>query len=531
MQGDMLEDIPDATPEPESGSNFRSIVGQLTEQARAAMIERQRVEQAEAEAAARMAEMDAAALGEAENVVPLRRDASPALTAIPGGRAAEENEADGADTTKRSFGPKGGGSFFSIDRRIWHRVCRLGLNAGIAYLCLARGAGRSRFSSWSVNSITTYTGIGPKRALQAIDALVSAGIVKKLRGGSRPLYELLSFSEIGEEPKPDLSDEEQRVLAIVLRLTSEKSPSVNIPKVGRHDNAWSYGNPYEAALQLARKGHLQHKGGHTFSRAPQVKPEASAEHMPIWLPNALVEGAASETPPIELVRQSQNPFALRLFVDLYFSQSLNDERGIQWRTPGLRQSYERKQIGEAGPYIIWAFYPGGLTASGKGPGWELMAGEPGSHEERSKEFWDALGILERAGLLTRVPHLVESDDFTAAEVIHPLSISGGVGETAEVDLGVAARDAAKALIGEDRVYEAYGSVMPLIAAIDAIRSKVTAIGIYRLTYKPGTSASAIWRLNLDKCLQWTRAYRALEQRDYSSARKAMANAMSGESGR
>lgn len=530
MQNDETENVSELPPEPEVGSNFRLIVGHLTEQAKVAKLKRQQAEQAEAEAAARMAEMDAAALGEAENVVPLRRDASPALTAIAGGKAAEENEVDGADTTKRSFGPKGGGSFFSIDRRIWHRVCRLGLNAGIAYLCLARGAGRSRSSSWSVNSITTYTGIGPKRALQAIDALVSAGIVKKLRGGSRPLYELPSFSEIGEEVKPALSEEERRVLAIVLRLTSDKSPSVSIPKVGRHDNAWSYGNPYEAALQLARKGHLQHKGGHTFSRAPQVTPEAAAEHMPIWLPNALVEGAASETPPIELVRQSQNPFALRLFVDLYFSQSLADERGIQWRTPGLRQSYERKQIGEAGPYIIWAFYPRGLTATGKGPGWELMTGEPGSHEERSKAFWEALDILERAGLLIRVPHLVDSDDFTTAEVIHPLA-TYKQGETAEADLRVAALDAAKALISEDRVYEAYGSEYPLIAPIDAIRSKVTAIGIYRLTYKPGTSASAIWRRNLDECLQWTRAYRALQVLDYSGARKAMANGANGESGR
>ena len=56
--------------------------------------------------------------------------------------------------------------------------------------------------------------------------------------------------------------------------------------------------------------------------------EKTSDPQWIWLPNALVDGAAGETPPIELLRQSQEVGALRLLVDLYDAHSLAADGGI-----------------------------------------------------------------------------------------------------------------------------------------------------------------------------------------------------------
>jgi hypothetical protein len=98
--------------------------------------------------------------------------------------AASMCEIEMADTDKRH-------GFFAVDRRTWARVCGLGLNAAVVYLVLARGTGKSnRESAWSVLAIESYTGISRSRAHKAISALMADGVVRKLRDGTRPKYEL-----------------------------------------------------------------------------------------------------------------------------------------------------------------------------------------------------------------------------------------------------------------------------------------------------------------------------------------------------
>jgi hypothetical protein len=48
----------------------------------------------------------------------------------------------------------------------------------------------------------------------------------------------------------------------------------------------------------------------------------------IFLPNTFVTGAADETQPLELLRQTQDPMALRLAVDLYYAQNLAEDGGV-----------------------------------------------------------------------------------------------------------------------------------------------------------------------------------------------------------
>jgi hypothetical protein len=266
----------------------------------------------------------------------------------------------------------GRGDFFAVDRVTWAKACEIGgMNAPLAYLVLARGAGGdNRTTSWSAEAINYRTNVNWRKAKEAIGALIKAGLVRQDKGGSRPRYYLMPSSP----PAP--------------------------------------GKPV--------------KGMEKEAAAEPIKPDW------IWLPNALVDGAADETPPIEMVRQSNRPAALRLLVDLYGAQSLADHGGVHWRQ--LRQQFDRQQIAERGAYVIWGFCAGtqaawghipfvkahltGKTKDGEDPGWPV--------------FWDALKVLTETGLLEFVEHIIDSDT-SEGTVLHPYASRAG--EPGEREIG------------------------------------------------------------------------------------------------
>jgi hypothetical protein len=198
---------------------------------------------------------------------------------------------------------QGKGEFFAVDRRIWAMVCERGMNAAVAYLIQARGTGRDqRTTHWSAAAIETYTGTSRLRARAAIKDLQLAGLTRVLRGGTHPRYDLLSWAEIrGERLRGRLTSAHLRVLDAVAR--------------GDQPNS-SKGKTVSDLLRLG----LLEKADDEAIRIPD--PEW------IWLPNAFVTGATAETPPLELLRQSQDVMALRLAIDLYFSQNLREDSGI-----------------------------------------------------------------------------------------------------------------------------------------------------------------------------------------------------------
>ena len=84
------------------------------------------------------------------------------------------------------------GKFFMIDQRSWARICDFGgLNAAVAYLVLACGTGaNNRVTNWSANAIERYAGISRGRAKAAIHILCDNGMVRALRDGTKPQYQL-----------------------------------------------------------------------------------------------------------------------------------------------------------------------------------------------------------------------------------------------------------------------------------------------------------------------------------------------------
>ena len=216
----------------------------------------------------------------------------------------------------------------------------------------------------------------------------------------------------------------------------------------------------------------------------------------IWLPNAIVEGAVSEIPPVELLRQSQQPMALRFFVDLYSEQNLAEDGGIDRSV--IYKQYEREKIVELGAHVIWGFVEKCLGAK-----WGKITEAYRLEDEESPGsfLFECLKIIEDTGLLVWVPYLVESES-PDAEVLHPLASPKSDPIEIEERIGEAAADAAFAMlekfetqqvdshVGPHRRAEGYiqGEIAPVIRHM----ANVQLIGIARMRYRPRTGLTAAW---------------------------------------
>jgi hypothetical protein len=176
------------------------------------------------------------------------------------------------------------GEFFVVDRRAFAAACALGLNPAVAHLTIVRGAGSRPKSLWSVDSIERYTGISRPKAKLAVKAIVDKGLLTLDRGGSKPLYGIVAAHEL---PGMKLSDDERTLLEVL---------QVGGGKVTRRN--------YNVADELVRRGYLKADGAGGFSKIdPDLGPD-KPQH--VWLPNAIVDGAADEKPPLALLREMQD---------------------------------------------------------------------------------------------------------------------------------------------------------------------------------------------------------------------------------
>jgi hypothetical protein len=369
--------------------------------------------------------------------------------------------------------PEAGGRFFAVDSRMWSKVCELGINEPVAYLVQARGTGRdNRTTTWSVESIERYTGISRHRAAAAVKNLQAKGLVQLLRGGTKPKYELVTLP--GIDPRPALTGSEQIAVDRVRRGLALR------------------GNHCEKARSAARKGWLiEYEGGFAKAAAPKVYPDM------IWLPNELVTGASGEIPPLELVRQTQDPMTLRLLIDMYYAQHLREDGGVSRRFMWMR--YKRVRVGEHAQFTVWGFY--GETGW---VNWENSLTSPHRREKLTKEeiaagknpavdFFHRTAQLSNLGLIEWVPHLVESAE-ECGEIIHPLSV--GRSESIEDRLGRAAHEAGRALVTEGQYEWAIKNGIHQLAPVPSHIANVQIVGIARLRYRPHTRMTGAWWADL-----------------------------------
>jgi hypothetical protein len=369
-----------------------------------------------------------------------------------------------------------GDGFFAVDRRTWARVCGRGLNPAVAYLVLARGTGKSnRESAWSVMAIENYTAISRSRAHDAVSALMEDGVVRKLRDGTRPKYELVPWHLVpGSDPRPPLSSYEQ----------SAVDKALQGKKLSRWDTT--------TLADAVKKGWLIDDSDGKYSIAP--RPDTDPDW--IWLPNELVTGAAAETPPIELVRQVQDVMTLRLFIDLYHAQNLREDGGISREF--TFQRYERVQVGQQAQYSIWGFRFQHETVCWDGPTLchrrdELTEAEKTAGKNPAVDFFRRMEQLVDVSLIEWVPHLFESDE-SEAEIIHALGIAGS--DSLEDRIGLAAEEAGVAMLNDEQRKYAESRGLQLAPVLRHL-ANVQMIGIARLRYRPHTKLTAAWWKDLN----------------------------------
>lgn len=383
------------------------------------------------------------------------------------------------------------GEFFAVDRRVWADVVRLGMNAAVAYLVLARGTGRdNRSTSWSIQAIERYTGISRSRAGAAVRLLCESRFIQSVGLTSRPQYRLVEYEALLTQValKP-LTIREQ---VLYERISEGKQPS---------------GTERTCASRLVNKRYLSIDGVGNF-RPAVCRPEW------IWLPNALVTGAASETPPVELVRQMQDPMILRLLIDLYDAQNLREDGGVSRFV--AHSTWERASVGEHAQYIVWGFRPNETT---------MAFGESAPvapHLDKSAKnssatyapFWPRFQLLVRAGLIEWLPYLFESED-REAEAIHPYGIGGSDG--IEDRIGSAAHEAALRLLTSGQAEWTRENNFWL-APVPRHIAKVAMIGVARLRYRPRTKLTAAWSAELHSIGErWFERYSQLRQSDRLAA--------------
>jgi len=382
--------------------------------------------------------------------------------------------------------------FFSVDRGAFRCAAAGGLNSAIAYLVLARGTGRdNRTTQWSANAIEKYTGISRPNAKKAVADLLERGIWKKTREGKHPIYLAISGNEI---PCGPFTAVEQKVLAAI-----------------RHGELLPHDSAVEA---LKAKGFIQAIKSGGNKQAMRVNEEAVAtlaKPVPVWLPNALVEGAADEVPPIELVRQTRSLPAIRLLVELYEVQFLPIYGGIPRDL--LRVEFDRLRVGERGPFMVWGFREKHHVASSS-LARPFFTGQVKTREDGTSldegwdaSFWPAVETLTALGLIVPVGMLLDGED-SEAEIMHSYGVNGG--EPAERELAGVAHEAAAAMMSDEQLWRAEIEGYPHLVPVQKHIAKAALVEVFRLRYRPHTSASAAWYAQMkESTAEWLARYQAI----------------------
>lgn len=391
------------------------------------------------------------------------------------------------------------GGFFAVHRVMWNIVSqRASMNEAVVYLVLARGSNfHARTSGWSADSIEKRTAIARGRVKEAIAGLMEAGLIVRRRGGTRPLYYLPTEPEFERmyTPGTELSADEQAVFQKVKASKNGVELSGDEAAVGD---------------DLERRRVLMKSEEYGYFVDPDI------DHIPredwVWLPNSITESIDGRDAPIDQIRQMQDSLALRLFVDLYHSQSLASNGGLHWLM--IREEYDKVRVGQRGAHDVFGFRSTGIVMWDTAPFVRPhLTGEYETKEESdgttsktdtgSKLVWASMRRLLSLGLVQFVPHLIDADT-KEGEVIHPCPVSNGIPE--ERAITVAARDAALRLItdGQERYADSkgYEPIIPLPRHLE----NAVLVGLLRTTHRAHTTATAKWMTNAGDWARWVADY-------------------------
>lgn len=300
------------------------------------------------------------------------------------------------------------GNFFAIGAAEFDAACALGMNPAVALLVMARGTGTDNATTkWSALSVFNHTGMARRRAQDAIEKLIAAGLVESLE------------------------------------VKSPKFPRYKIHK-------------------------------------------PTDEKSLLWLPNALIDGAGNEIPPITKLREAGNLTLLQKFVQLYGLQDLDSDGGLP-RSIARTHFKQREVICPIGPFVLYGFSVPHETATAAAKG--IFAEVYGQEDDDNNAgAWIVLSPLVKMGLLEKVYYMAESTDHEA-ELIYPIDQHGT--QEAMSDLLLWLEETG----GKGYAAEAECHVVQGIA-LEHIKNAAV-VGLLRLRYRPWTGKTSRW-LALDK---------------------------------
>jgi hypothetical protein len=335
------------------------------------------------------------------------------------------------------------GEFFAIDRRVWPLVCDLGVNPSCAYLVIAAGTGGDNITS-----------------------AWSASAIEKYAGIRWHLAEQ-AINKLIEH-------------GLIRRIQADK--------------------PRARPLYKLTKS----------SDIPALESVATAEDdvsSKIWLPNTLVTGAADEPSPVTILRQTRNPDAIRLLVDVYGDHRLDQVGGIWFRT--IRKEYTRTKVGQQEEYDVWGFDRHKIGTPGYASfyrSFNFNLDDPDKKIAEVSRFWSLWKILLDIGLIEEVAHIVDID-ADEGEILYPLPLQ----ETSisiEYEITLAAREAALLLVQKQRASQIEHGFEVLVPVLRHLQ-QVQLVGIYRLRYRPRTAATAAF---IARCEKWKAVLADLQKR-------------------
>ena len=253
--------------------------------------------------------------------------------------------------------------FFAVDRGAFRCAAMGGLNSAIAHLIMARGTGRdNRKTRWSVHSIEQRTGISRPNAARAIDDLLKRGIWKKVRDGKHPIYEAVPGYQV--PGGPFTADEQAAIAAIRAGEDVPYESTAAVKALVARGIVEQIASP---SSWRRRRSYQNHYPAPPALPAPYKLDEAAiaalTEPLAVWLPNALIDGASNEVPPVELIRQTRSLPALRLLIELYAVQFLPNYGGVPREL--LKVVFERAKVGEQGPFVVLGFRSKHMTTDGR----------------------------------------------------------------------------------------------------------------------------------------------------------------------
>jgi hypothetical protein len=373
--------------------------------------------------------------------------------------------------------PEGGsakarGEFFVVDAVTFAKACDLGADWAATYLVMACGTGRdSRTGTWSRDAISRHLGLTWRKSRQKVDDLKGVGLVVELTpaGARRPKFDL---PPLERAPMP------AAVARLAERIRNGLQPTSKVDRATATQG--------QALGWLARN----EQGFWQFLEEPKRR---SA-----FIPKSLIIRDDGQPSIVERLRQTRDPKALQLLVDLYAQQDLAELDGVDRLT--LRREFSRKSVLATGLHQLWWFQNDGAMTTN----WRGLEHHSGSKDRDT--FWRNVSRLQDVGAIEWAYYLAE-DAQNDAELVYPVALvrSGIVpGELESVTGQWATLAAAVLHPGEDvNRFDEFADKAPLAFMLPAPRhmGEVALVGVLRMRNRAWTTNTSRWRQTAEQRAQ------------------------------